>query len=127
MDARPYVPSPRTTLIASSVVVACAWLVLDFVLRDPWTILYIFIALGSDFLVRNMTTGLFAQIYWPVVTAVQVFFCVTFFVGPGLVVLWLGRGRLSPTLTSSLIFAWLLFYLAALAFLFEPGLLRRGA
>ena len=94
----------------------------QFLLRDPWTILFVVIALGSDILVRYVTSGLFADMYWPVVIAVQVFFCVVFFAGPGLAISWLGSGRLPPARISLLIVAWLIFYIASLAFLFSPNL-----
>ena len=118
-------PSPRATLIGSSVTVVCAWLVLDFAVRDPETILFAFIALGSDFLVRNLTSGLFTDRYWPVVVAVKLFFCTLFFLIPALGLRWLGSKRLSPNGVSLAIFGWLLFYLATLSFLFHLRLLFR--
>ncbi len=115
-------PPPGTTLAVSSIVVGSTWLVLDFVLRDPWTVLFIVIALGSSFLVRNVTSGVFSDQYWPVVSAVQVFFCVAFFAVPGLALLWIGNRWLSPPAASLMIIGWMLFYIAALAFLFSPPL-----
>jgi len=123
MKADLSLPSPRVTLLASCVLVGATWLVLQLVLVDPWTILFLVIALGSDILVRYVTSGLFADMYWPVVIAVQVFFCVVLFAGPGLAISWLGNGRLPPARISLLIVAWLIFYIASLAFLFSPNLL----
>jgi len=118
-------PSPRVVLIGSCVTIVCAWLVLDFAVRDPETILFGFIALGSDFLVRNLTSGRFTDVYWPVVVGVKLFFCVLFFFIPAFGLQRLGRERLSPNAVSLLTFGWLLFYLATLTFLFNLRLLFR--
>ena len=122
MKADLNLPSPRVTLLASCLLVGGTWLVLQLLLQDPWTILFLVIALGSDILVRYVTSGLFADMYWPVVIAVQVFFSVVFFAGPGLAISWLGGGRLPPARISLLIVAWLIFYIASLAFLFSPNM-----
>jgi len=39
-------PTPKATLIGSSVTVVCAWHFLDFVVTDPATILFALIVLG---------------------------------------------------------------------------------
>lgn len=113
------------TLIGSSVVVGCAWLFLDFAVTDPSTILFAFIALGSDILVRNLTSGFFTDRYWPVVVAAQTFFCLLFFIVPAYGLRWLGGRRFSPNGTSLMVLGWLVFYLASLAVLFDLRLLFR--
>ena len=118
-------PSPRVTLIGSLVAVVCAWLVLDFAITDPETILFAVIALGSDILVRNLTSGFFTDRYWPVVVVVKLFFCALFFLIPALGLRWLGSKRLSANGVSLTIFSWLLFYLGSLTFLFHLRLLFR--
>ncbi len=56
-------PSPKLILYMSPVLIVCVWLFLDFVIRDPSTILFALIALGSDILVRNLTSGIFTDRY----------------------------------------------------------------
>lgn len=116
-------PSPTATLIGSSILVVCVWLFLDFAVTDPSTILFAFIALGSDILVRNLTSGFFTDRYWQVVVAAQSFFSVFFFAVPALGLRWIASKRLSPNGVSLTVMGWLLFYLAALAFLFDLRLL----
>lgn len=118
-------PSPRVALLVSSVIVVCAWLVFDLAIEDPSTILFAFIALGSDFVVRNVTSGLFADRHVEVVVAARLFFCFFFFVIPGLGLRWLGARWFSPDGVSGIVLGWLLFYLAALSFLFDLGLVLR--
>lgn len=118
-------PSPRAVLLASVFLVACAWLFLDLAVRDPGTVLFAFIALGSDFVVRNLASGPFMDRYWLVPAAARVFFCALFFVLPALGLRWLGRRRLSPEGVSALILAWLGFYVSALVFLFDLSLVIR--
>ena len=77
------------TLWVCCFVVACAWLVLDLVLRDPWTVLFAGIALGSDFLLRNLTSGVFMDANAPVGTAARVLVCVSLFAGPAIGLRWL--------------------------------------
>jgi len=118
-------PSSNTVLVGSSVAVICVWLVLDFVFRDPSTILFAFITLGSDFLARNLTSGFFVDRYWPVVAATKIFFCFSFFFFPALGFKRIGSRWFSSEGVSALIFCWLLFYLATLTFLFELELILR--
>ena len=118
-------PSPKAALVGSSIVVICAWLVSGFVFREPSTILFALITLGSDFLVRNLTSGFFVDRYWPVVEATKVFFCFSFFFFPALGFKWTGSRWFSSEGVSALIFCWVLFYLAALTFLFELELILR--
>lgn len=117
--------SPKATLVGSSVVVICVWLVSDFVFRDPSTILFAFITLGSDFLVRNLTSGFFMDRYWPVAAAAKTFFCFCFFFFPAFGFKWVGIRRFSSNGVSVLILCWLFFYLATLTFLFELELILR--
>ena len=114
-------PSPGTTLAASSVLAGCAWLVLDLVVRDPWTVLFIAIALGSDLLVRTAAGGVFADANPLVTGGVRMLTCVALFAGPGAALRWSSAKRFTPAVTSWLLVGWLVFYLAALAFLFPPG------
>ena len=119
-------PSPKATLVGSSVVVICVWLVSDFVFRDPSTILFAFITLGSDFLIRNLTSGFFVDRYWPVVAAAKTFSCFCFFFFPALGFKWVGSRQFSSNTVSALILCWLLFYLATLTFLFKLELILRA-
>ena len=118
-------PTPKATLIGSSIVVVCAWLFLDFAVTDPSTILFAFIALGSDILVRNLTSGFFTDRYWPVVVAVQTFFCLLLYILPAFGFRRLGGRWFSTNGASLMVLGWFAFYLAALAFLFDIRLLLR--
>ncbi len=108
------------TLWVCCFVVACAWLVLDLVLRDPWTVLFAGIALGSDFLLRNVTGGVFMDANAPVGTAARVLVCVSLFAGPAIGLRWLSARFLSETYVVLVTAGWLVFYLAALTVLFPP-------
>ena len=108
------------TLWVCCFVVACAWLVLDLVLRDPWTVLFAGIALGSDFLLRNLTSGVFMDANAPVGTAARVLVCVSLFAGPAIGLRWLSARFLSETYVVLVTAGWLVFYLAALTVLFPP-------
>ncbi len=110
----------KHTLWVSCLIVACAWLFLDLVVRDPWTALFIVIALGSDLLVRIATGGVFFDANAPVVSAVRMLVCVALFAGPGFVASWLSARLFSPRTTSIVIIGWLVCYLSALSFLFPP-------
>lgn len=103
-------------------VVAGAWLVLDLVVRDPWTFLFIGIALGSDALVRSITGGVFMDANAPVGSAARVLVCVVLFAVPGLAMRWLGARVFKAGVVSLVIVGWLIFYLSALTFLFQPRL-----
>ena len=118
-------PSPRATLYSSSLLVVFAWLFFDFAIRDPSTILFALIALGSDFLVRNITSGAFTDRYWFVVVAVQCFLVFSFYFLPAVFFKWFGARRFQSNGISLLIFIWLVFYLAALAFLFDLRIILR--
>ena len=108
------------TLWVCCFVVAGAWLVLDLVLRDPWTVLFIGIALGSDFLLRNVTGGVFMDANAPVVSTARVLVCVALFAGPAIGLRWLSAKILSETYVVLMTAGWLIFYLAALTVLFPP-------
>ena len=101
-------------------IVACAWLVLDVVLRDPWTILFVVIAMGSDFLLRNATGGVFMDANSPIVTAIRVVVCVMVFAGPAVVLRWLSAKVLRKSYVDIVGTSWLIFYVCALAVLFPP-------
>ncbi len=114
------------TLWLDCLLVAGVWLLFDLVLQDPWTILFVFIALGSDFLVRNVTDGAFMDANAPVRTAVRVMVCVALFAGPAAVLRWLSAKVLSETRFVLVNTSWLFFYLGALTVLFPPRLLGLG-
>ena len=118
-------PSPRATLYSSSLLVVFAWLFFDFAIRDPSTILFALIALGSDFLVRNVTSGAFTDRYWFVVVVVQCFLVFSFYFFPAIFLKWFGARHFQSNVISALIFIWLVFYLAALSFLFDLRLILR--
>jgi hypothetical protein len=118
-------PSPKETLYGSSLLVVSAWLFFDFAVRDPSTILFALIALGSDILVRNLTSGVFADRYWFIVVAVQCSFSLIFFLLPTIFFKGLCARRFRPNSVSLLVFIWLVFYLATLAFLFDVRLILR--
>lgn len=117
-DVRRFLPSPGITFALSCVAAGCAWFVFDVLVRDPSTFLFFFIALGSDFVLRNATSGLFMDMYFQLLTAGRVFFCVLIFAIPALPILWLGRKRVRPEHVSLAIAGWLLFYVASLWVLF---------
>ncbi len=112
----------NSTYWASCLVAGGAWLVLDLVLRDPWTVLFIVIALGSDMLVRLVTGGVFFDANAPVAAAARTLVCVALFAGPGFVLRWSSSKLFKARVVSLVIVGWLVFYLAALAFLFPPGM-----
>ena len=102
--------------------VAGVWLLFDLVLRDPWTILFVFIAMGSDFLVRNATGGAFMDANAPVGTAARVLVCVALYAGPAFALRWLSARVLSETYVVVATTSWLIFYVGALTVLFPPRL-----
>ena len=108
------------TLWLDCLIVAGVWLLFDLVLRDPWTFLFVFIAMGSDFLVRNATGGAFMDANAPVGTAARVFVCVALYAGPAVVLRWLSARVLSETWFVLVTTGWLIFYVAALTVLFPP-------
>lgn len=108
------------TLWLDCLIVAGVWLLFDLVLRDPWTFLFVLIALGSDFLVRNATGGAFIDANAPIGTAVRTVVCVALYAGPALVLRWLSARVLSETWFVLVTTSWLFFYVAALAVLFPP-------
>ena len=110
------------TLWLDCLIVAGVWLLFDLFLRDPWTFLFVFIALGSDFLVRNATGGAFMDANAPVGIAGRVLVCVALYAGPAAVLRWLSAKVLSATWFVLVTTGWLIFYLAALTVLFPPRL-----
>ena len=108
------------TLWLDCLIVAGVWLVFDLVLRDPWTVLFVFIALGSDFLLRNATGGVFMDANEPIATAARVLVCVTLYAGPAIGLRWLSAKILSETYVVLVTTGWLIFYLGALTVLFPP-------
>lgn len=112
----------RWTLWLDCLIVAGVWLLFDLVLRDPWTILFVAIALGSDFLVRNATGGAFVDANAPIGTAARVVVCVALYAGPAVVLRWLSAKLLSETWFVLVTTSWLIFYVGALTVLFPPRL-----
>ena len=112
----------KWTLWLDCLIVASVWLYFDLVLHDPWTILFVFIAMGSDFLVRNVTGGAFMDANAPVATAARVLVCVVLYAGPAAVLRWLGAKVLSETFLVLVTTGWLIFYVGALTVLFPPRL-----
>ena len=108
------------TLWLDCLIVAGVWLLFDLVLRDPWTILFVFIALGSDFLLRNATGGVFMDANEPIVTAVRALVCVALYAGPAVGLRWLSARVLREKYVLHVVTGWLIFYLAALTVLFPP-------
>lgn len=108
------------TLWLDCLIVAGVWLVFDLVLRDPWTFLFVFIAMGSDFLLRNATSGVFMDANAPLATAARVLACVALYAGPAIGLRWLGARLLGQTYVVLVNSGWLIFYLAALTVLFPP-------
>lgn len=116
----------RWTLWLGSLIVASVWLLFDLVLRDPWTVLFVVIAMGSDFLVRNATGGAFMDANAPVGIAARVLVCVALYAGPAMVLRWLGAKVLSETYLLLVTAGWLVFYVGALTVLFPPRLTGLG-
>lgn len=112
----------RWTLWLDSLIVASVWLLFDLVLRDPWTVLFVVIAMGSDFLVRNATGGAFMDANAPVGTAARVLVCVALYAGPAFVLRWFSAKVLSEPYFVLVTAGWLVFYVAALTVLFPPRL-----
>ena len=110
----------RRKLWLDCLIVAGVWLLFDLVLRDPWTILFVFIALGSDFLLRNATGGVFMDANELIVTAVRALVCVSLYAGPAVVLRWLSARILREKYVVLVVTGWLIFYLAALTVLFPP-------
>ncbi|MAQ20716.1 MAG: hypothetical protein CMD52_04305 [Gammaproteobacteria bacterium] len=118
-------PSPKLILYVSPVLIVCVWLFLDFVIRDPSTILFALIALGSDILVRNLTSGIFTDRYWFVVVVVQSFFSIFYFFLPAVSFAALAIKKLKTKVISLVLIIWLVFYLMCLTFLFDLRTLLR--
>ena len=116
----------RWTLWLGSLIVASVWLLFDLVLRDPWTVLFVVIAMGSDFLVRNATGGAFMDANAPVGIAARVLVCVALYAGPAFVLRWLSAKLLSEAYVVVLTTGWLIFYVGALTILFPPRLPGMG-
>lgn len=116
----------RWTLWLGSLIVASVWLLFDLVLRDPWTVLFVVIAMGSDFLVRNATGGAFMDANAPVGIAARVLVCVALYAGPAFVLRWLSAKLLSKAYVVVLTAGWLIFYVGALTILFPPRLPGMG-
>ena len=110
------------TLWLECLFVAGVWLLFDLVLRDPWTVLFVVIAMGSDFLVRNATGGAFMDANAPVGIAARVLVCVALYAAPAFVLRRLGSKALSATALVLMSAGWLIFYVAALTVLFPPRL-----
>ena len=116
----------RWTLWLGSLIVASVWLLFDLVLRDPWTVLFVVIAMGSDFLVRNATGGAFMDANAPVGIAARVLVCIALYAGPAFVLRWLSAKLLSEAYVVVLTTGWLIFYVGALTILFPPRLPGMG-
>ena len=116
----------RWTLWVDCLIVAGVWLLFDLVLQDPWTFLFVAIALGSDFLVRNATDGAFMDANAPLGTAARVLVCVALYAGPAFFLRWLSAKVLSQTWFVLVTTGWLLFYVGALTVLFPPRLPSLG-
>ena len=114
------------TLWLDCLIVAGVWLLFDLVLQDPWTILFVAIALGSDFLVRNATGGAFIDANAPIGTAARVVVCVALYAGPAVVLRWLSTKVLNDTWWVLVTTSWLLFYVGALTVLFPPRIPGMG-
>ncbi len=110
------------TLWLDCLIVAGVWLIFDLVLRDPWTVLFVVIAMGSDFLVRNATGGAFMDANAPVGTAARVLVCVALYAGPAIVLRWFSAKVLSEPYFVLVTAGWLVFYVGALTVLFPPRL-----
>ena len=106
------------TLWLNCLGVASVWLVFDLVLRDPWTVLFVFIAMGSDFLLRNAIGGVFVDANPPVATAMRVLACVALYAGPATVLRRLSAKVLRERYVDVLSMGWLVFYVGALTVLF---------
>ena len=110
------------TLWLECLFVAGVWLLFDLVLRDPWTVLFVFVAMGSDFLLRNATGGAFMDANAPIATAARVVVCVALYAGPAAALRWLGAKVLGGAYLALVIAGWLTFYVGALTVLFPPRL-----
>ena len=108
------------TLWLDCLIVAGVWLLFDLVLRDPWTILFVFVAMGSDFLVRNATGGAFMDANAPIGTAARVVVSVALYAGPAIVLRWVSAKVLNETWFVLVTTGWLIFYVGALTVLFPP-------
>ncbi|MBH98830.1 MAG: hypothetical protein CMM56_10335 [Rhodospirillaceae bacterium] len=112
-------PPPKLIISASSILIICVWLFIDFAIRDPSTILFALIALGSDVLVRNLTSGPFTDRYWFVLVLVQSIFSVIFFLLPAVCFSLFSAKRYKSEIISLVLLIWLVFYLASLVFIFD--------